>query len=1117
MSWKNTFSGIVALLILTGSLQYEQAAGYVNHAQNLNHVRLITSEQTGAVFELVTPDYALEDIYTDTGVFQSLRANGYGLTDKVGYPQLPTTSVLLGLPADGRVQITIHTEDEQNISGVMKLSPVPLILPGEGEADNQHFIYSEDREAYQRSDFYPESPAMVAEYGWLRDQHYVQIKLFPFQYNPAEGVVVWHQRVVVQVQILRESSQDDVDSGGIDIIERDSSFETLLKSQILNYDIAQSWRTSPPVEAEHQTSMSGERLRIVVEQDGLYRISYADLITAGMAGVDPRTLKMTNQGLNVAIEVAGEEDGILNEEDYILFYGEAYRGDTMAAWYADENQNWITFTQQLPDGTTTLWHPVFSAAMMEKYSTENVYWLQAVTDGTQARMEVVNGTPGDAIVPAYYRTTQHAEVQFERWEFHYTNEDTWFWKYVTNTTQRLFSTTITGIYTEPFTAVVRSEYVGYTYSNLLSPDHHVEFKLNTRVEPLYESYWDGRSRHMFEVEIPSSDLIDGLNTLYFQIIEDDSVTSYVAFDWYEIDFLRRFVAYNDEFAFPGEAIGTWRYNLDGFTQADIRVYDISDVHLPKKIDNVSTYLDGTYRADFQYTHDAGAEFFAVGGNAIRSPKSITRYAPPDLRATTNGADYLIIAHADFLATGQVLANYRASQGYRVRLVDVQDLYNEFNEGIRHPLAIKNFLEYTFSYWTPPAPLYVVLVGDGHWDLLDTGYTYTTTPVYMPPNLSWVDPIQGEVDSSNLLATIVGDDPLPDVYIGRIPVNTPLEFQNVINKIIAFESINNQPWQLNSTFIADNTPDAVGNFPAMADFIINDYIEPGFTPIRIYEDDYGCSSADPTACAAVTAAIMDTFNNTGALFATYIGHAAVQNWSHERIFVLSNIATLTNQSQLPVVLSMDCLDGYWIHPNLQPSMAEALIRTANVGAAATFSPAGLGVGLGHYSLMDGFFGAVYRDGLWEMGAATLGAKVALYNAGYFRDMLHTYTTFGDPALKFPNPYDLTVSPVQAAQQATPGTRLTYPVQISNTGTFPDTIEITVDGNIWPTYPEVSLLNLGAGETIEVLITVDIPAGIPGGVTDTALVRVISDGDAAELKTVTINSTALVRVRLPMMRK
>ena len=48
----------------------------------------------------------------------------------------------------------------------------------------------------------------------------------------------------------------------------------------------------------------------------------------------------------------------------------------------------------------------------------------------------------------------------------------------------------------------------------------------------------------------------------------------------------------------------------------------------------------------------------------------------------------------------------------MKIVDVDDVYNEFNDGLYHPVAIKNFLKYAYANWQPPAPTYVLLVGDG---------------------------------------------------------------------------------------------------------------------------------------------------------------------------------------------------------------------------------------------------------------------------------------------------------------------------------------------------------------------------------------------------------------------
>ena len=90
---------------------------------------------------------------------------------------------------------------------------------------------------------------------------------------------------------------------------------------------------------------------------------------------------------------------------------------------------------------------------------------------------------------------------------------------------------------------------------------------------------------------------------------------------------------------------------------------------------------------------------------------------------------------------------------------------------------------------------------------------------MPPNLAFVDPWQGEVDSANLLAAVVGDDILADVLIGRVPVALVAEFNTIIGKILDYESSATASWQQEILFAVDD-PDAAGDFEALAQGLID---------------------------------------------------------------------------------------------------------------------------------------------------------------------------------------------------------------------------------------------------------------------------------------------------------
>ncbi len=97
----------------------------------------------------------------------------------------------------------------------------------------------------------------------------------------------------------------------------------------------------------------------------------------------------------------------------------------------------------------------------------------------------------------------------------------------------------------------------------------------------------------------------------------------------------------------------------------------------------------------------------------------------------------MIAHETVITAAHTLADYRATQGLRIQVVNVQDVYDEFGYGIPDAAAIRDFLAYTYANWTSPAPSYVVLFGDGNFDPKDN--LGRGEPSLIPPYLAPVDP------------------------------------------------------------------------------------------------------------------------------------------------------------------------------------------------------------------------------------------------------------------------------------------------------------------------------------------------------------------------------------------
>jgi hypothetical protein len=1008
---------------------------------------LLDSNDQGILIEFTAPEYKLQSEIIQGIYYQSVNVTGASLANEKDQPQIPVINTLVGIPAHTNYKLEIVTDKAATLPGHFLLPPSlqakPIqseFLPGETEP-----TILRTKEGLQPLSsaqlVYPSLPVQLGNEAWFRDQRIVRVAFYPFQYDRQQGALIWHRSLRVQIHFLGAPATRNLPLS----TWSDNYFEPVLRQGLLNYASARAWRSTSgnaseqalgtellPYSRLNISNAGQQKYRIPIKADGLYRLTYDNLKVAGVPvdSLDVNKLQITNQGRLVAYYFDDiNADLVFGSGDAIIFYGQKFRGDWMAKRYVNENINWLTYSTQMPDGSPSDWMPSMNAKMLEKYTDENVYWLKP--GGLQANhmQDFASNEPGVMVsnitqndngssvyLPlvsteaglASYQETVHVE-QSHYWKTTlFAGEDTWYWDEIktSSSASRTYIAPLTGPLPKDAIATLSGELVAAAYNDDASPDHHIQIFVNDpqHLEPVLDATWDGKSRFHFEANVNQSQLVEGDNQIDLVVFKTPNLSiEDLYLDWFQIDYNRHYQARNNRIDFSSET-GFQSYRITGFTAAEVGVYDITDPISPVRITNFS-YNNGIVRF---WANQAASEQYYVGVSEVVPSQDISVYTPTDL---TQPVDYIFITHREFLASIQTLANYRETQGLSTLVVNIDDLYNEFNDGIYNPIAIKNFLAYTFQNWSKP-PSYVLLVGDGHWNF--KGYPdYDSPPIFMPPFLSWVDPWQGEVDSANLLAAVVGDDPLPDLSIGRLPVNSVQELDNVISKTITFEQNAPQAWQKNLLFIADNTPDPAGDFVAASEQIIANYVPLDYTSDRVYLDSFTdtntCNSPPPPAqqtCPAATKAIVDDLNQKGAFLVNYEGHASLNFWANEKIFAGQDIANLNNGGMLPVVLSMTCLDGYWIHPNLivtskaGPGLAEELLRAQQRGAVATFSPTGLGVATGHGSLQEGFYEAVFRYGASRLGNAAMSAKLSLYATGYNLDLLHTFTIFGDPALRFP---------------------------------------------------------------------------------------------------------------------
>jgi hypothetical protein len=713
------------------------------------------------------------------------------------------------------------------------------------------------------------------------------------------------------------------------------------------------------------------RLRIGVVADGIYRLTPADFTAAGLdpVAVDPRTFALSSLGDPTALRVTGETDGRFDDGDFIEFFGQRFRGPEMD----------------------------------QKYTDERVYWLD-VGGPAGLRIPDVDATPAYTLTPpADFPETIHAENSLFWWTLHtltLDTQDTWFWGRLQPVGAGA-AVTQTFPYTVPhpaagFTATLRLEEIARAWNSAIFPDHRTMISLGGR--SLADETWDGKVRRVFTATVPPDLLASGLNTVVVAAANQPGLTTDdVYVNYWEVDYRRQFRAWEGRLDFPAEQAGAQEYLIGGWMSAATAVWDVSDPARPRRLTGAAATAEGQgFQVRFRAETAADARFWLQEESQIGRPAGVRLRPPTGLRAPAEGTDAVIVTPAEFLPAATRLADWHRAHGRRPLIADVQDVYDEFNDGIYHPKAVQAMLSWAAAHWPAPAPAYLTLVGDGHWNF--KGFNpavYPALPNPIPPYLAWVDPWQGEVPADARYGDLDGDG-VPDVAVGRLAVNTLAEAQTVVDKLIGYdEMLRRQPWQHRALFVADN-PDGASDFPALSDEIIRDRL-PADLAAGVQRVYLGQTVPDAvSARVAISSAI-----NSGVFLVQYMGHGAPARWASEQIWRTVDVPTLHNGSQLPVVMTFNCLDGYFALPDpTNFSIAETMQRLAGGGSVAAISPSGLGLTDDQQEFRRTLMDVIFREHIRELGLALTITKQRFYARFGLNYLISTVMLYGDPALQMP---------------------------------------------------------------------------------------------------------------------
>jgi hypothetical protein len=190
----------------------------------------------------------------------------------------------------------------------------------------------------------------------------------------------------------------------------------------------------------------------------------------------------------------------------------------------------------------------------------------------------------------------------------------------------------------------------------------------------------------------------------------------------------------------------------------------------------------------------------------------------------------------------------------------------------------------------------------------------------------------------------------------------------------------------AVLVADN-PDGAGDFEAQAEALAASVLLDRVAVRKVYLSRLGAQ--------ATREAIVDSFEE-GASTVSYIGHGGIHLWASENVFDTEAAAALAPQARQPLVLTMNCLNGYFHFPYFD-ALAEKLVKAEGKGAVAAFSPSGLSLNEPAHLLHKALLEELLSGRHLRLGDAVSKAQERFLETGSFPELLAIYHLFGDPAL------------------------------------------------------------------------------------------------------------------------
>ena len=634
---------------------------------------------------------------------------------------------------------------------------------------------------------------------------------------------------------------------------------------------------------------SGRWVKIEIGASGIYQIPYSTLQSMGF---DPTKVKVYGYGGNMLPEKFSEpyiddlpEIPILRDKNRILFYGEG-----TVKW----TNNGRTFSHK-----------------QNPYATSSYYFISQ-NDSPNVAMEEIS----DNIEAYASETTTFDEYALHERELcnvgnmgrNLYGEDFMF-----NTIQT-FNFNTTGVVGEinmqiDFIAKMQTKgtlLIKHNGINLTNGEKNINAFTNAD-----DWYYTAAKLTTINKTFTAS----GAETITLQFSGDE--VKVARLDYIRLQMVRKLMLYNGAVKFRVLAASNnyIRYNLNTSGYSSVQIWDITEIHNPKKVlatatDNSLTFTPQTLGIREYIAFDTNSSF--------NEPTIVEEVANQNLHGLER-ADLVIICPQQFYQQAKRLAEFHRDHDQLSSIIVRPELiYNEFSSGKPDATAYRRFMKmfYDRAECTGEKelyPRYLLLFGDGSCDNRHItsewqGYKYPFLLTFQSE--SSIDERSSYVtddyfaflkdsDGENLLA----DKPM--IGVGRFPVRTLSEATIAVDKVISYTNNTDYGiWKNNLCFVADDGNHS-GHMKLAEELIkIVRKNNPEFFENKVYIDAYNKEGSSSGGTYPDAKKDMMRFFENGQLIVNYAGHGSTTSWTKEKLLTIQDIKKLY-LDKLPFFITATC--------------------------------------------------------------------------------------------------------------------------------------------------------------------------------------------------------------------